>query len=60
MYYINPFAYQVILYSLSLTNFVFAPYLIKKARLRIKEVMNNQVNDSYSMISIWILKIVIV
>ena len=54
------YAYLATLYIVSLANFVIAPYLILKALKKIKEVMNNKVNDSYSLISIWILKLLIV
>ena len=60
------------MYTLSLTkffivqdflmsvNFILAPFMTMKALKKIKEIMNNLVNDSYSRISIWILKIVVI
>ena len=43
-----------------LINFICGPYLTFKAVKKILEVMNNKVNDTFSKISIWILKLVVV
>ena len=47
-------------YTLILANLMFAPILIKKARWKIKEIQSSENNDSFSTISVYILKVVIV
>ena len=59
MYALASTAFLIIKRLSMSVNFIFAPYLIIKALKKIKEVMKNLVNDSYSRISIWILKIVV-
>ena len=60
MYILNDYAIEAVSSITRLINLVFAVYFINKAGHRMKEVMNAKVNDSYSRISIWILKLVIV
>ena len=60
MYILPHSVYVTILHIVMLINFICGPYLTFKAVKKILEVMNNKVNDSFSKISIWILKMVVV
>ena len=53
-------AYLTCLYIMFTANLICAPFIIRSAKIKMIEVMNNAVNSSYSQISINILKIVVV
>ena len=54
------FDYYMCLYVMFTANLICAPFIIRSAKIKMIEVMNNAVNSSYSQISINILKIVVV
>ena len=60
MYKLPHSVFVTILHIVMLINFICGLYLTFKAIKKILEVINNKVNDSFSKISIWILKMVVV
>lgn len=51
--------YYDILLSLTSLNLIFMPFITYGAVRKLRRVRNPEKNDSYSIISIWILKMVI-
>ena len=57
---INSFVFQYLYILLILANLGFMPVVIYISMKRIREILNPEINNTYSRISIWILRLLIV